>query len=140
MTTYENFKFAALACGFENPSVSPRGQVLEAPEQTSAGIENAMFETTFRHRMQGAPGRRLHFVIGGQGDPVLLVPGWPQSWYAWRKVMPALAQRYTGGRRGSARPRLHPGGGAGIPVREARCFPALMTRIRCREQQDRGGA
>ena len=26
--------------------------------------------------------------------PVLLVPGWPQSWYAWRDVMPALAESY----------------------------------------------
>jgi len=72
-----------------------RGKALEAPEQTYAGVEEAKFDKTFQHRMQGAPGRRLHFVIGGQGDPVLLVPGWPQSWYAWRKVMLALAQRYT---------------------------------------------
>jgi len=34
---------------------------------------------------------KLHYVEGGAGKPVLLVPGWPQSWYAWRHVMPALA-------------------------------------------------
>lgn len=49
----------------------------------------------FTHHMQGAPGNRLHYVIGGQGDPVLLVPGWPQTWYAWRKIMPALAEKHT---------------------------------------------
>jgi pimeloyl-ACP methyl ester carboxylesterase len=37
---------------------------------------------------------RLHYVDGGQGRPVLLIPGWPQTWYAWRKVMPALAKNY----------------------------------------------
>ncbi|MGB6008583.1 alpha/beta fold hydrolase [Castellaniella sp.] len=33
----------------------------------------------------------LHFAECGRGKPLLLVPGWPQSWYAWRKVMPGLA-------------------------------------------------
>jgi len=35
-------------------------------------------------------GVRLHYVTAGVGTPVLLVPGWPQSWYAWRFVMPLL--------------------------------------------------
>jgi pimeloyl-ACP methyl ester carboxylesterase len=34
-------------------------------------------------------------VIGGQGDPVVLLHGWPETWYAWHKVMPALAKNYT---------------------------------------------
>ena len=38
---------------------------------------------------------RLHYVIGGQGDPVVLLHGWPQTWYEWHHVMPALAKNYT---------------------------------------------
>jgi pimeloyl-ACP methyl ester carboxylesterase len=34
---------------------------------------------------------RLHFVEGGSGAPIVLVPGWPQSWYAWRYMTPLLA-------------------------------------------------
>jgi len=26
---------------------------------------------------------------------VVLLHGWPETWYEWHKVMPALAQRYT---------------------------------------------
>lgn len=37
---------------------------------------------------------RLHTVTGGDGPPLLLLGGWPQTWYAWRLVMPALAQRF----------------------------------------------
>ena len=37
---------------------------------------------------------RLHAVTGGQGSPLLLIHGWPQTWYAWRLVMPALAQHH----------------------------------------------
>lgn len=29
-------------------------------------------------------------MTGGEGDPVILIPGWPQSWYAWRYVMKDL--------------------------------------------------
>lgn len=57
--------------------------------------DEASFNAVFEHRMQGVLGDRLHYVIGGQGDPVLLVPGWPQTWFAWRKTMLALAERYT---------------------------------------------
>jgi pimeloyl-ACP methyl ester carboxylesterase len=34
-------------------------------------------------------------VIGGNGPPLLLVHGWPQTWYQWRLVMPALARQFT---------------------------------------------
>jgi pimeloyl-ACP methyl ester carboxylesterase len=37
-------------------------------------------------------GTKLHFVQLGDGPTVVLVPGWPQSWYAWRLVMPLLAK------------------------------------------------
>ena len=33
--------------------------------------------------------------MGGKGDPVVLLHGWPETWYAWHKVMPALAKNYT---------------------------------------------
>ena len=38
---------------------------------------------------------RLHYVTAGQGDPVILLHGWPETWYQWRKIIPALAERYT---------------------------------------------
>lgn len=39
---------------------------------------------------------RIHHVIGGKkdGDPLLLIPSWPQTWYSWRHVMPELAKSY----------------------------------------------
>jgi pimeloyl-ACP methyl ester carboxylesterase len=38
---------------------------------------------------------RLHAVTGGAGPPLLLVHGWPQTWYAWRMLMPALARDFS---------------------------------------------
>ncbi|WP_030672661.1 alpha/beta fold hydrolase [Streptomyces sp. NRRL B-1347] len=39
-------------------------------------------------------GVRLHYVAGGSGDPLVLLGGWPQTWWQFHKVMPALARRY----------------------------------------------
>lgn len=53
------------------------------------------FDSTFSHHVATVNEIRLHYVIGGHGDPVVLLHGWPQTWYAWRKIMPALAEQYT---------------------------------------------
>jgi pimeloyl-ACP methyl ester carboxylesterase len=39
-------------------------------------------------------GVRLHYVAGGKGSPVVLLPGWPQTWWAFHKIMPALAREH----------------------------------------------
>lgn len=36
----------------------------------------------------------IHYVRSGAGEPVVLLHGWPQSWYCWRKIIPVLAQHY----------------------------------------------
>jgi pimeloyl-ACP methyl ester carboxylesterase len=37
----------------------------------------------------------IHYVIAGKGPAVVLLHGWPQTWWEWRHVIPALAQHYT---------------------------------------------
>ncbi|GAB2539349.1 alpha/beta hydrolase [Nocardia heshunensis] len=36
----------------------------------------------------------LHYVAGGEGEPLVLLPGWPQTWWQARKIMPLLAQQF----------------------------------------------
>jgi pimeloyl-ACP methyl ester carboxylesterase len=52
------------------------------------------FTDTFASRYVDTGEVRLHAVIGGKGPPLLLVHGWPQTWYQWRLVMPALAREF----------------------------------------------
>ena len=52
------------------------------------------FTGTFTSRYVEAGDLRQHVVTGGDGPPLLLVHGWPQTWYAWRLVMPALARDF----------------------------------------------
>ncbi len=37
---------------------------------------------------------RLHYVTAGSGPALVLIHGWPQSWFMWRGIIPALAQYY----------------------------------------------
>jgi pimeloyl-ACP methyl ester carboxylesterase len=52
------------------------------------------FTGTFTSRYVDTGELRQHVVTGGDGPPLLLVHGWPQTWYAWRMVMPALARHF----------------------------------------------
>jgi pimeloyl-ACP methyl ester carboxylesterase len=64
------------------------GSVSGAPNLPSG------FTDTFTSRYVDVGGVRLHAVVGGTGPPLLLVHGWPQTWYAWRMVMPTLARDF----------------------------------------------
>ena len=46
------------------------------------------------HSYVDAAGLRTHVAQAGRGDPVLLLHGWPQHWYAWRGVIPPLAENF----------------------------------------------
>ncbi len=47
------------------------------------------------HRRVAARGIEFHVAEAGAGDDVVLcLHGWPQHWYEWRHLMPALADRH----------------------------------------------
>ena len=46
------------------------------------------------HRFVDAGGLRVHVAEAGEGEPLVLLHGWPQNWWAWRKLIPPLAERY----------------------------------------------
>ena len=55
----------------------------------------AGFTDTFTSRYIDTGDLLMHAVTGGDGPPLLLVHGWPQTWYAWRMLMPTLAQDFS---------------------------------------------
>jgi pimeloyl-ACP methyl ester carboxylesterase len=69
--------------------------IAQQQEPTLEGISFQIDNMTFSHHTTSVNGIQLHYVIGGQGDPVVLLHGWPETWYTWRHVMPALAKNYT---------------------------------------------
>ncbi len=70
------------------PEATGRGSVSDVPELPEG------FTDTFTSRYVDAGDLQLHAVIGGEGPPLLLIHGWPQTWYAWRMIMPSLANDF----------------------------------------------
>jgi pimeloyl-ACP methyl ester carboxylesterase len=66
--------------------------------------------TDFEHGKANINGKQLHFRLGGTGDPVILLHGWPQHSLQWHTVAPLLAQKYR-----VLAPDLPGCGGSSIP-------------------------
>ncbi|MDI1449805.1 alpha/beta hydrolase [Polyangium sp. 6x1] len=49
-------------------------------------------EPEIRHRTVDVGEVRLHIAESGSGPLVLLLHGFPEFWYAWRRILPALAR------------------------------------------------
>lgn len=60
----------------------------------AATRHDAGFNASFHHEFHDLDGVRMHLVAGGAGPVLVLLHGWPETWWGWRKVMPILAQRY----------------------------------------------
>lgn len=71
-----------------NNHLSPNS-LPSAAEAADSGV--SLREGGLHHRRVRVGEITLHYVESGHGKPLLLIPGWPQSWYAWRHVIPALA-------------------------------------------------
>lgn len=48
----------------------------------------------FSNHYETVNGVKLHYVTGGKGQPLFLLPGWPETWYAFHLMAPALATHY----------------------------------------------
>jgi len=65
------------------------------PAQAQQGISDAELVATlsgFSNEYATVNSIRLHYVAGGTGSPVILLPGWPETWWSFHKIMPALTQ------------------------------------------------
>jgi hypothetical protein len=46
---------------------------------------------SIKHRFVQANGIKIHIAEQGEGPLIVLAHGWPELWYSWRHVLPALA-------------------------------------------------
>ena len=52
-------------------------------------------ELDVKHNYADLGDVRIHYVTSGDGPPVVLLHGWPQTWWEWRHIIPELSSRYT---------------------------------------------
>ncbi|MFC4808864.1 alpha/beta fold hydrolase [Paenibacillus sp. GCM10023250] len=48
----------------------------------------------FKNGYKKVNGVKLHYVEGGKGEPLFILPGWPVTWYSFRSMMPELSKYY----------------------------------------------
>ncbi|MGK5740725.1 alpha/beta fold hydrolase [Micromonospora sp. URMC 103] len=53
----------------------------------------------------------INYLRGGRGSTLVLLHGYPQTWYMWRKILPELAEHYT-----VIAPDLRGAGGSDAPA------------------------
>lgn len=78
---------AAAQGGTPTPPPDPAGS---PPPAAGTALDGVV-----AHHTADVNGLRMHYVTAGQGDPVVLLHGAFETWYEWRNVIPALAERYT---------------------------------------------
>ena len=85
--------------GLSSAQVLTGSTPIELQEEMTSDDREEALETTlpqgFHDQFVTVDGHKIHFVVGGSGKPLLLLHGFPTTWYEWRSVMPQLADRYT---------------------------------------------
>lgn len=82
---------AVLASLLSLAAACSTGPAADSGTTSECGAEPAGFS----QRTADVAGAQLHYVIGGQGPAVVLLHGFPETWWTWRHVMPLLADSHT---------------------------------------------
>ena len=62
---------------------------------TTATIVRPQARPAIQDRFATVGGVRLHYLIAGKGDPVILLHGYAQNSHMWRPLIPELAKTHT---------------------------------------------
>jgi len=85
------FSMTACAKKGENTTAS-EGPVITEKTIT---VKPADPPSNFKHQYAVVNGVKIHYVIGGQGAPLVLVHGFGQNWYMWNRLLPELSKHFT---------------------------------------------
>ncbi len=94
-TAYRRFAAIALVAGLLIVAPGAQARSGSAAASIRPGTLVSAPVAGFTSRFKTINGVHMHYVIGGTGAPVVLLHGYGSTWYEWRDVMPALAQRHT---------------------------------------------
>lgn len=69
------------------------GTAADAGSRSTSSIAGDL--GSFEQGTVAVEGGTLHYVRGGSGPALVLLHGWPETWWEWREVMPDLARTHT---------------------------------------------
>ena len=83
-----------LSCNKKAEETTPATETKPAETET-AQVTPANPPENFKHATATVNGIKIHYVIGGKGDPLVLVHGFGQNWYMWNRLLPELSKHFT---------------------------------------------
>jgi pimeloyl-ACP methyl ester carboxylesterase len=66
-----------------------------APIKNDNTVTPASPPPNFKHAYAKVNGIAIHYVIGGAGEPLVLLHGFGQNWYMWNRLLPELSKHFT---------------------------------------------
>lgn len=74
----------------------PGSEAPLSPNYDAATREDGAFNSAFQHCFMTVKGVQMHAVEGGvqNGPLAVMLHGWPQSWYEFRQLLPAVARTH----------------------------------------------
>jgi len=96
MTTIRNTLYVALIISVTTVVLFiGKAHAMQPPNDTAKILQPASPPNGFTHQYAMVNGVKIHYVIGGKGEPLLLVHGFGQNWYMWNRLLPELSQHFT---------------------------------------------
>ncbi len=77
--------------------ISARGILLTLTVLAGCGLAacaSSRADELGTHGFVDSSGVRLHYVTAGKGPLVVMIHGFPDYWYTWRRQMPELSQHF----------------------------------------------
>jgi hypothetical protein len=84
----------ALVIGLGSASVAAAQTATKGNTKASSDLSDAATVRSlpgFENGYANVNGTQLHYVAGGKGAPLVLLPGWPETWWEFHLIMPPLA-------------------------------------------------
>src|SRR5271154_7078654 len=84
----------AAAIGIAVPAAAAQAGPAPAAQPAACSLNPSPPSGFTEHKVQ-VNGIGINYVRGGHGPTLLLLHGYPQTWYSWDDILPALAQHFT---------------------------------------------
>ena len=85
--------FFLIACN--NQQSNTKSESTPANTNKNTIVSPASPPANFKHETANVNGINIHYVIGGQGEPLVLIHGFGQNWYMWNRLLPELSKHFT---------------------------------------------